>query len=209
MYNHFSVIKPGLYQVRVAARDAKEGRSGSGFQWIEIPDLESKTLALSTLIVAERRVGTDGAPGMDPTKPFDQVRLNIDHHFSRTSHLRFLTFVYNASGGKPVAPTPAPSDSSPGDAAMIPTSANVGAPDLAVQVQVFRDNEPVITDPSAQGFGRRHRRSQSGSLRRRADARQPATGPIRFASDRNRSHRQDERVSAIHLSKLTEMVRPE
>ena len=29
---------------------------------------------------------------------------------------------------------------------MVPTSANAG-PDLAVQVQVFRDNEPVITDP--------------------------------------------------------------
>jgi len=30
---------------------------------------------------------------------------------------------------------------------MIPTSATVAGPDLAVQVQVFRDNEPVITDP--------------------------------------------------------------
>jgi VWFA-related protein len=144
-YNHFSPIKPGLYQVRVAARDAKEGRSGSGFQWIEIPDLESKTLALSTLIVAERRLGTDGAPGVDPTKPFDQVRLNIDRHLSRTSHLRFLTFVYNASRGTPVAPTPKSPDNGQGNATMIPTSAV--DPDLAVQVQVFRDNEPVITDP--------------------------------------------------------------
>src|SRR4029077_20670146 len=85
-YNHFAAIKPGLYQVRVAARDAREGRSGSGFQWIEIPDLDSKTLALSTLIVAERSMGTDSAPRMDPSQPFDQVRLNIDHHLSRTSH---------------------------------------------------------------------------------------------------------------------------
>ena len=153
LYNHFSAIKPGLYQVRVAARDAKEDRSGSGFQWIEIPDLESKTLALSTLIVGERKVDAESPPRIDPGKPggdkdpFDQVRLNVDHHFTRTSHLRFLTFVYNAFGAKPPVPTPESPDSSPGTAAMIPTSGNVAGPDLAVQVQVFRDNEPVITDP--------------------------------------------------------------
>jgi VWFA-related protein len=152
-YNHFSAVKPGLYQVRVAARDAKEGRSGSGFQWIEIPDLESKTLALSTLIVGERKQGAEGAPRIDSSKPggdkdpFDQVRLNIDHHFTRTSHLRFLTFVYNAFGAKPVVPTPESPDNGQGSAAMVPTSATVAGPDLAVQVQVFRDNEPVITDP--------------------------------------------------------------
>jgi VWFA-related protein len=153
VYNHFSAIKPGIYQVRVAARDAKEGRSGSGFQWIEIPDLESKKLALSTLIVGERKLGQEGPPRIDPAKPggdkdpFDQVRLNVDHHFTRTSHLRFLTFVYNAFGAKPVVPTPESPDSSQGNAAMISTSATGAGPDLAVQVQVFRDNEPVITDP--------------------------------------------------------------
>ncbi|PYS84867.1 MAG: hypothetical protein DMF70_04965 [Acidobacteria bacterium] len=151
-YNHLAAIKPGLYQVRVAARDAKQGRAGSSFQWIEIPDLESKTLALSTLIVGERKLGAEGPPRIDPSKPggdkdpFDQVRLNVDHRFTRTSHLRFLTFVYNAFGAKPLVPTPESPDNSQGNAAMVPTSANAG-PDLAVQVQVFRDNEPVITDP--------------------------------------------------------------
>ena len=152
-YNHLSAIKPGLYQVRVAARDEKEGRSGSGFQWIEIPDLESKTLALSTLIVGEKRLGPAGSPRIDPSKPagdkdpLDQVRLNVDHRFTRTSHLRFLTFVYNAFGAKPLAPTPESPNNGPGNPPMIPTSAAVAGPDLAVQVQVFRDNEPVITDP--------------------------------------------------------------
>lgn len=152
-YNHLSAIKPGLYQVRVAARDAKQGRSGSGFQWIEIPDLASKTLALSTLIVGERKLEPESQLRIDPSKPggdkdlLDQVRLNVDHHFTRTSHLRFLTFVYNAFGANPVVPTPESPDASQRNAAMIPTSANVTAPDLAVQVQVFRDNEPVITDP--------------------------------------------------------------
>lgn len=152
-FNHFSPAKPGIYQVRVAARNEKDGRSGSGFQWIEIPDLESKSLALSTLIVGERKLEADSQLRIDPSKPgedkdpFDQVRLNVDHHFTRTSRLRFLTFVYNAVGAKPVVPTPQSPDGSGGNGAIIPTSSDGSGPDLAVQVQVFRDNEPVITDP--------------------------------------------------------------
>ncbi len=152
-YNHFSAIKPGLYQVRVAAREAKHGRAGSVFQWIEIPDLASKTLALSTLIVGERKLGAEESPRVDPSKPggdqnpFGQVRLNVDHRFARSSHLRFLTFVYNAVGTNPVVQTPQSPDGSGGNGAIIPTSSTGAGPDLAVQVQVFRDNEPVITDP--------------------------------------------------------------
>jgi VWFA-related protein len=153
LYNHFSAIKPGIYQVRVAAREAKQGRMGSGFQWIEIPDLASKTLALSTLIVGERRPGADDPPRVDPKQPgaeqspFGQVRLNVDHRFARASRLRFLTFVYNAVGANSVVPTPESPDRGASSVSMIPTGSTGAGPDLAVQVQVFRDNEPVITDP--------------------------------------------------------------
>ena len=150
-YNHFSAIKPGIYQVRVAVRDAKEGRLGSAFQWIEIPNLDSKTLALSTLIAAERESTADNSPLIDPAKTgkpqslFGQLRLNVDHRFARTSRLRFLMFVYNALATSPVlSNSPSPNG---GNGAIIPANSTVVAPDLAVQVQVFRDNEPVITDP--------------------------------------------------------------
>jgi hypothetical protein len=36
-HNYQTKLKPGLYQVRVATRDAKSGRVGSAVQWIEIP----------------------------------------------------------------------------------------------------------------------------------------------------------------------------
>lgn len=149
-YNHFSAIKPGIYQVRVAARETKQGRAGSGFQWIEIPDLASKTLALSSLIVGEQRTGAEDSPRVDQKpggdqNPFSQVKLSVDHRFDRTSRLRFLTFVYNAVGtNRAGAVTNSSTDNQ--NAAMVPASATTG-PDLAVQVQVFRDNEPVITDP--------------------------------------------------------------
>lgn len=153
VYNHSAPIRPGLYQVRVAAREAKQGRTGSCFQWIEVPDLASKTLALSSLIVGESKLNASEPPPVGPSKSggeqnfVAELRLNVDHHFARTSHLRFLTFVYNALGTPAVVPTPQLPKDGIGNGAIIPTSSTSKGPDLAVQVQVFRDNEPVITDP--------------------------------------------------------------
>jgi VWFA-related protein len=155
-YTHFTTIKPGLYQVRVAAVDAKQGRAGSALAWIEIPDLSARTLTLSSLIVGERKTATDvdpstadaSEPGKSPQALRD-VFLNVDHHFASSSRLRFLTFVYNASGSAAEAdptsmPAPPPRPNSvPASSTIPPTT----GPDLAVQVQLFRDNEPVITMP--------------------------------------------------------------
>ncbi len=54
-YNHFALIKPGLYQVRVAAIDVKTGKRGSAYQWIEIPNVANKELTLSSLILGEKK----------------------------------------------------------------------------------------------------------------------------------------------------------
>jgi VWFA-related protein len=155
-YNHFCALKPGLYQVRVAAVDSKQLRVGSAIGWIEIPDLTSKTLALSSLIVGERKAESEASldasePGKTPD-PFRQVSLNVDHRFSSSSHLRFLIFVYNALGSPPGTALPSPSPLLPTNqgADTVPASSSSppgNSPDLAVQVQVFRDNEPVITNP--------------------------------------------------------------
>jgi VWFA-related protein len=156
-YSHFTTIKPGLYQVRVAAVDGKQGRAGSAVRWIEIPDLTSKALTLSSLIVGERKTESEVEPSSadasDPSKSPEAIRqvfLNVDHRFAGSSHLRFLTFVYNARGGAAGAgPAPSPSGQSTSDP-VVPassTSAPANAPDLAVQVQLFRDNEPIITMP--------------------------------------------------------------
>lgn len=147
-YHDYSAIKPGLYQVRAAAAERKERRAGSANEWIEIPNVESKTLAMSSLIVAEKAsaansLNTSADDDSQKTDdPFKDLRLNIDGRFTRNSHLRFLTFVYNAA-----------TTARPNSAAQAPT-APAGAivpstpPDLAVQVQVFRDGQPVITTPA-------------------------------------------------------------
>lgn len=131
-YTSYAAVKPGLYQVRVAATDKNGGPIGTAWDWIEVTDFSAKTLTLSTLLVGERK--TDGqAPGMKVDPTLDQVQLNVSRRFAPSSYLRFMAIIYNATKA---------SGSQPGNG-----NATAGKPDLAVQVQVFRDNEPVVTDP--------------------------------------------------------------
>ena len=113
-------LKPGLYQVRVAARDVRTNRLGSAMRWVEIPDLTTGALALASLQLSERKSVASARPGATDVL----VTLSVDGQFANKSALRFLTYVYNAARG--------------------------GArqqPDVALQVQIFRDNQPVVTAP--------------------------------------------------------------
>ena len=93
IYNYRVPITPGLYQVRIATRDAKSGQVGSAQQWIEVPDLSLHRLSLSSLLLGLQNVGgtKDGAAETP------QVQFSTDHRFARNSHLRFITFIYNAA----------------------------------------------------------------------------------------------------------------
>src|ERR1051325_10508304 len=54
LFTYPAKLEPGLYQVRVAARDDKGGKAGSAHAWIEVPDLTKKKLAMSSLLLGER-----------------------------------------------------------------------------------------------------------------------------------------------------------
>ena len=110
VYNAQLQLKPGLYQVRVAARDRRTGRSGSAMQWLDVPDIKKGGLALSSLFVGE---ASDGA---------SQLSICADRRFARTSRLGFFLYVYNAARAS-------------------------ASPDVALQVQIFRDDQPVVTKP--------------------------------------------------------------
>jgi hypothetical protein len=120
---YHATLSPGLYQIRLAARDQKSGKMGTVMQWIEIPDLSAHRLAMSSLIIAEMKA--DARRAVNPLEDtFGQVSVSADRRFARTSKLRFLTFIYNASRG--------PSGNS--------------SPDVALQIQIFRNDQPVLTD---------------------------------------------------------------
>src|SRR3712207_3851219 len=75
IYNHPSPLKPGLYQVRVAARDERSGVTGTASQWVVVPDLSTRQLALSSLILGLEGVGERGAQGA-------HVQWSVDRRFA-------------------------------------------------------------------------------------------------------------------------------
>jgi hypothetical protein len=142
IYNHRAPLAPGLYQVRVAARDTQSGRTGSAMQWIEIPNLASRELALSSLLVGLQDVpASAGEGGRASAQQETQVQFSVDHRFARGSRLRFLTFIYNAQAARPASATRDDNDNSRDN------SVAADKPDLALQVQIFRDDQPVVTLP--------------------------------------------------------------
>ena len=119
-YGYPVYVGPGLYQVRVGVRDEKTGRTGTAHGWIEVPN--TGQFALSSLLMGVRELPTiSNASAISQDGP-PPVELSINHNFSANGYLRFLVFVYNAAL--------APADSKP---------------DVAVQIQMVRDGEPVVT----------------------------------------------------------------
>ncbi|HEU4766418.1 MAG TPA: VWA domain-containing protein, partial [Pyrinomonadaceae bacterium] len=144
VYSHKLPLKPGIYQVRVAARDNETGSVGSAAQWIDIPDLSSKKLTLSSLLLG----GHISNSVQDRNASGEQALFSVDHRFARQSTLTFFTVIYNAAttaapkldaqieiqrGGRqrvvisPVLPVVVEPN---GDLARIPYGANVGLKSL-------------------------------------------------------------------------------
>jgi VWFA-related protein len=93
IYNHRISLQPGIYQVRVAAREPGSGRIGNASEWIEISDPAGGKLGLSSLLLnssflENSTAGGEGTP---------QVQYTVVRRFAKGSRLSFLVFVYNAS----------------------------------------------------------------------------------------------------------------
>ena len=91
IYSHKIPLKPGIYQIRVAAGDEKSGRVGSAAKWIEIPDLASKKLTLSSMMLGGQFIGAD-----QKSATGEQMQFSVDRRFPKGANLNFLMFIYNA-----------------------------------------------------------------------------------------------------------------
>ena len=91
IYSHKIPLKPGIYQIRVAASDEKSGRVGSAAKWIEIPDLTSKKLTLSSLMLGGQFIGAN-----QKSATGEQLQFSVDRRFPKGANLNFLMFIYNA-----------------------------------------------------------------------------------------------------------------
>ena len=122
------IVKPGLYQARVGVLDVTSGKAGSAHGWIDIPNLSAKELAMSSVMVGEREGinianASTGANNSQADADFAGVDISVSRRFRRNAFLRFLVFVYNAT--------------------VLPQS----SPDMAIQIQIVRDDQPVLTTP--------------------------------------------------------------
>jgi hypothetical protein len=124
IYSHKLPLKPGIYQVRVAARDDHNGRVGSAAQWIEIPDLKQRRLIMSSLLVGGQFLGSTRKPSGN-TGAAEQVQFSVDRRFKLGSNLNFLTIIYNAGRG----------------------AAGNSSPELEAQIRILRDGQAIVTSP--------------------------------------------------------------
>jgi VWFA-related protein len=92
-WNQQLPLPPGLYQVRVAARDRQTGRAASQSQWLEIPAAAPAGLSVSSIFLGELPAGKESAR--------QSVAVNVSRRFARGSRLRYQTYVHAPAGLDP------------------------------------------------------------------------------------------------------------
>lgn len=93
-------LKPGLYQIRVAAREESTGRIGSASCWVEIPDLTNHRLALSSIVLipegAAESANPKAAGGAAAPVARRERPERIFRKFHGSDHLDLFAEIYNA-----------------------------------------------------------------------------------------------------------------
>ena len=100
------VKKPGNYYVRSAVKDVESGKVGSAYQFIEIPDLDKKGLALSNVFMVTgandlRWLVSDAAEEIEeglffPVFQAEEVRSPALRTYSPGNRVQALAMLYNA-----------------------------------------------------------------------------------------------------------------
>lgn len=101
----FMIKKPGAYQFRSVLRDPETGKMGSASQFIQVPDLKKKRLAVSGLVLGSMDNRKNQPPPTEPiadTKPSD-VTDTVDavnpspatRRFSQSGVIDYATAIYN------------------------------------------------------------------------------------------------------------------
>lgn len=113
-------IDPGVYQVRIAVRDARSGRTGSACEWIEVPPLPPGRLCLSSLYLRGPQV-KEAAPTGQVSGPLPEIPPSVKRRFPAGSQLFFSMYIYNSVR---------PSDGSP--------------PKILLQARIYKGDQAVI-----------------------------------------------------------------
>ncbi|HEU4597492.1 MAG TPA: VWA domain-containing protein [Pyrinomonadaceae bacterium] len=129
------VKKPGAYQLRVAVRDAATESLGSASQFIEVPDLKKKRLALSGILMegaahaptqataaASASAQPQGTPNEGQGRGPDPMSSSAVRRFRQGTFADYFVNIYNAKLDRATA-----------------------RPRLRVQMRLFREGQPAFT----------------------------------------------------------------
>lgn len=108
----FPIKKPGGYYIRVATRDQATGAMGSAYQFIEIPDLKKKILALSSIFIINNNEDASWllpAPKKEHLDPVSSSNGDVRKSQALRSYLpgenlEYMTVIYNAKNKKKIPP---------------------------------------------------------------------------------------------------------
>jgi VWFA-related protein len=117
-YSRTARLGPGLYQVRVAAREPLSGSLGSAWQWLEVPAPEKGELRLSSIFLREQNGAGTGRVSLN-ADALSRAQFDVRRRFSARSLISFYVNVYDAS-----------------------------SPDIEIRTTVFQGNQPVIEAPA-------------------------------------------------------------
>jgi hypothetical protein len=123
------IKKPGAYQFRMSLRDTATDRIGSAGQFIEVPDLGSKRLALSGVLLRGKTIAAASGANSNLIAQNGKVVSETDpeagpavRRFKQMMRLEYGLLIYNAALDKAS-----------------------GKPQLTTQIRLFRDGKEVFS----------------------------------------------------------------
>jgi VWFA-related protein len=133
-------LEPGLYQIRVAARDPVTGELGSAWQWIQVPAKVAGKMWLSSIFLREQSTGSAPADVRLDLDAVSNARFSIQRRFTPNSEVKFYVNVHDAAGT-----------------------------DLLIRTAIFQGNQPIVQTPlqkitSSPAHGEQHFVPVSGGL---------------------------------------------
>lgn len=100
-YTKRVILKPGLYQIRVGVHDPQTEQMGTATAWVEVPDLQSKKLILSSILTAKSQPDdADEGTGDAVTPPDVHNGINV---FRRDDVLIYRGWAYKPLVGEETA----------------------------------------------------------------------------------------------------------
>lgn len=95
-YSKRIALKPGLYNIRLGLREVGTDRMGTATTWLEVPNLSSRKLTLSSILLTRDSVKTSSSPGLAGSARTSTAPGMASYRTG--SPILYYLLIYNARG---------------------------------------------------------------------------------------------------------------